>query len=422
MSNRRVCFLTFRETLDSAFSSACVNPAAELAACGYAASILSLASIGEFLKPTLRRRWLRLRQEAEARIDGPVWRLPTRSKAWESCHWDRVLISTAATILPRGPRRGIIYARASRSAVLALALRRQFPLTRVIYRVRGPEAAEYAFAAAHRGDDPVEMGRRASQLDRLQAESMRGADLVICISQVMRTWVLQTYNIAPEKILVVPCFCDCAHGAAEAYHRDDIRAALGFTRDDFVVAYSGSMVAWQLSTRALRILHLLAAAGTNVRFLGLTMHASSLFRRLREIGFPEARTRVLTVPHQELARYLAAADLGILGRGLFEGRSLVNEVSSPIKFGEYLAVGTPVVLSEGVGDFSELADRTGAGVVLPSGCDDATALDLLKRYVIAYLTDTAGIRSRCQDVARQNLDLRSWVRELAAAYERVSTK
>jgi glycosyltransferase involved in cell wall biosynthesis len=251
---------------------------------------------------------------------------------------------------------------------------------------------------------------------------MRGADLTICISQAMKKWALQTYDVTPERILVIPCFCDCAHGVAEARHRDEIRCSLNFSRDDFVVTYSGSMLGWQLSTRALRILHLLAKAGANVCFLGLTMHASSLHRRLTETGFPKDRTRVLTVSHREVAKYLAAADLGILGRSLFEGRTVVNEVSSPIKFGEYLAVGTPVVLSEGVGDFSELTVRERVGVVLPCACDDATAISLLNSHVTAYLGDTKGFRARCQNVAQQNLDLRSWVRALASAYERVSTE
>jgi hypothetical protein len=42
----------------------------------------------------------------------------------------------------------------------------------------------------------------------------------------------------------------------------------------------------------------------------------------------------------------------------------VNEVASPVKFGEYLASGLPVVMSAGIGDYSELVRRKKVGVIL----------------------------------------------------------
>ncbi len=248
---------------------------------------------------------------------------------------------------------------------------------------------------------------------------MRGADLVVCISNAMKTWACRTFGVSPAKTLVVPCFCDASHGAAEAVHRDRIRASLGYAPDDFVVAYCGSMISWQLPAKALVVLRLLESQGVKVHFMGLTMHTESLHERLRDVGFPPERSQVLSVEHREVARYLAAADLGILGRSLFTPSTLVNQVSSPIKFGKYLAAGTPVVLSDGVSDFAELTRSHRVGVVLPSTCDERSAVELLKSHIAQYLTDPTTYRARCQKVAREHLDIDHWVGQLAAAYDRL---
>jgi hypothetical protein len=149
------------------------------------------------------------------------------------------------------------------------------------------------------------------------------------------------------------------------------------------------------------------------------MHQESLRKELRDAGVSIEQTHILTVTHREVAKYLAAADLGILGRGLFEDMTLVNQVSSPIKFGEYLASGTPVVLSEGIGDFSNLAARERVGVVLPSNCDERTALALLRSHVESYRMSLTEFRARCQRVAREQLDIRRWVGTLMSGYERL---
>ena len=419
MTPQHVCFVTFRETLGPIFSSVYVNPAAQLAARGHGVSILCLSSLGEFVKPALRRRFSRLRQETERRSGCRIRRLPTGSKPWDDTWWDRAVINVAATTVPELYRSHIVHAGGARATLLALTLRTRLPNTRVVYHVWGPEAAEYVFAAEERGAPSLEIQDRARRLHDAQARAMRGADLVVCISNAMKEWACQTFGIRPAKIVVIPCFCDASYGAAESAHRDRIRKLLGYDESDFVVAYSGSMLSWQLPAKALVVLRLLERHGVTLHFLGLTMHASSLHQRLREAGFPSDRTRVLSVEHREVARYLAAADLGILGRNLFAPSMLVNRVSSPIKFGEYLASGTPVVISEGIGDFAALTQSHRVGVVIPSSSDERSAVELLKQHIADYATNRMSVRGRCRRVARTHLDIGHWVGELASAYQQL---
>jgi glycosyltransferase involved in cell wall biosynthesis len=130
---------------------------------------------------------------------------------------------------------------------------------------------------------------------------------------------------------------------------------------------------------------------------------------------PENRTRVLSVLHNEVPDYLAAADCGFLLRA----SSQVNRVASPVKFGEYLASGTPVIMSNGIGDYSELARRENVGVVLPTGPWSATAETALKTFIDAYRRDSASWRARCLRVAREHLDYNAYLPRIAERFLRL---
>jgi len=177
------------------------------------------------------------------------------------------------------------------------------------------------------------------------------------------------------------------------------------------------MLSWQLSPKAIRVLRLIEELGAQVKFLGLTMHVKSLERRVLESGFPPAQTHIVTVPHREVAGFLAAADLGILGRNLFEAPTLVSRVSSPIKFGEYLATGTPVVIGEGIGDFSALTRKHRLGVVVPESTADDVSKRVLQDHIAEYRDTPHTVRERCQRFAREYLDVRYWVANLDAIYQ-----
>ncbi len=144
MKPHQVCFVTFRETLGPIFSSVYVNPAAQLAGRGHDVSIVCLSSLGEFVKPALRQRFFRLQHETQQRYGYRIRRLPTGSKPWDEMWWDRALMRWAANTLPELYRSRIAHAGGARATILALALRKRLPKTRVVYHVWGPDAAEYS--------------------------------------------------------------------------------------------------------------------------------------------------------------------------------------------------------------------------------------------------------------------------------------
>jgi glycosyltransferase involved in cell wall biosynthesis len=86
----------------------------------------------------------------------------------------------------------------------------------------------------------------------------------------------------------------------------------------------------------------------------------------------------------------------------------VNQVASPTKFGEYLAAGLPVLLTEGIGDFSALVEKEGLGMIVPSSLLDTTeANDEELEQILQFLKQTVSgrdqMRRRCVHYARTEL-------------------
>ena len=72
---------------------------------------------------------------------------------------------------------------------------------------------------------------------------------------------------------------------------------------------------------------------------------------------------ILKVEHHEVPGYLSAADFAFSLH--LPGKT--KKYLSPIKNGEYWASGLPIVISEGIGDDSEIVAESGAGAILEFG-------------------------------------------------------
>ena len=83
-------------------------------------------------------------------------------------------------------------------------------------------------------------------------------------------------------------------------------------------------------------------------------------------------SEILSVGSDEVFNQLTSANFGLLLRE----NNIVNNVSSPLKFAEYLAAGMPVVVSEGVGDTEETIKRYKVGVVIKNNDYDSAIFQL----------------------------------------------
>lgn len=91
-----------------------------------------------------------------------------------------------------------------------------------------------------------------------------------------------------------------------------------------------------------------------------------------------------------------------------------NRGSAPIKVGEFLASGRPVVVNHGIGDLDSLLVENDCGVILES-----TGADSIDAAVseIERLVDDDGTPDRCRRLAEAHFDLDRGIDQVVAVYE-----
>jgi glycosyltransferase involved in cell wall biosynthesis len=129
----------------------------------------------------------------------------------------------------------------------------------------------------------------------------------------------------------------------------------------------------------------------------LTPHAvSEVQAKLERVGFGQGQYYITKSPHHEVPGYLSAADFAFAPIKPAPCRLYC----SPVKVGEYWACGLPVLLTEGVGDDSDIICREPAGgagfdLTVPESVPAALAR-------IAALIQEPGYRDRARGLAERH--------------------
>jgi glycosyltransferase involved in cell wall biosynthesis len=194
----------------------------------------------------------------------------------------------------------------------------------------------------------------------------------------------------------------------------EARAALGLAPDDKVLLSMGHTYTESLFA----LLDAYAAAretlpGLKLLFLG-KMHISDDFKaRMKpyEARFAPDIVKIGEKPPTDVPRYLAAADALLLPMD----DDPIEKARFPIRFGDYLASGVPVV-SNAVGEIKRIMESRDCGYTAPVG--NAAAFG---RAIVTALTDEAGRERKRENARRLIAEELNWpavAARLEAVYEK----
>jgi glycosyltransferase involved in cell wall biosynthesis len=127
-------------------------------------------------------------------------------------------------------------------------------------------------------------------------------------------------------------------------------------------------------------------------------------------GIDPAAIRIVSASRVEVPVYISMMDYGLF----FLKHAFSKKASSPVKQGELMAMGIPVICNAGVGDSDRIVQQYSAGILVheytPAGYQDAIArLD-------STLFDPALIREGSIDY----FDLQKGIESYARIYERLT--
>ncbi len=192
-------------------------------------------------------------------------------------------------------------------------------------------------------------------LKRLQF-AVGHSEMVTTVSEPLRQYLIQAVN-AGNDTTVVPC---CVKNTVSDTRRDKIRQQLNIG-DRTAILYLGGVHKNQY-LEELGIPFIQSALSQSNKYAGvfITQNKDKMMQLITKFSLDMERVRVISVPQAEVADYLTGMDIGLLLRA----PSKQNNFSQPVKFGEYLAAGIPVVLEEGTGDIAALLNKHKIGCVV----------------------------------------------------------
>lgn len=282
-------------------------------------------------------------------------------------------------------RRGTVLIGRNPMSLLCLAPAALWRTNRLVLDYRGLLSEEYVLQRKI-----TQRGWMHRLLRRLEGWAVRRADLILCVSERLSRRARRWRPGSAGKALVVPCCYDPQLAKRDDRRVQQLRQEFGLDpHRDFVLTYAGSLSAWNRPEAILAVFRGFRAIHPRTRLLVLSGDLPAA--QLTFGGEPGVILR--TVPHGEIQNSLAVADLGLLLRE----RNSVNRVASPVKFAEYLACGLPVLISPGVGDFTDFVRAEQVGYVLEPGLSLAWVVSEIR-------SNRSAFRARCQEVAARSFD------------------
>ncbi len=247
-------------------------------------------------------------------------------------------------------------------------------------------------------DKPVTglLRRRADQILRY---NMNAADCVICVTQAGRQRLFNTWNVPAEKILVFPNAVDVDRFRPDPKAGAQVRADLGLGGEP-VVIFVGNFFHWHDVSTLLKAFALCLKACLEARLVlvGDGDRRAQMAELASSLGLDHAVIFTGLLPHAEVSRYIAAADVAVVPYPPMEQEMWL----SPLKLFEYMSCGKAVVASA-VGQIVDMIREGENGLLVPPGDASAMAVALTK------LLRDAPARAALGRQARQDaLNKMSW--------------
>jgi glycosyltransferase involved in cell wall biosynthesis len=345
---------------------------------------------GEFLKPLVINQVFE-RAHSQASIDGPS--KPISVSVW-ILEPMRIFLSRSAISYVKQLRRQFpnikiqIFGGVNRLGNFPMKYFLLFALFKkrgahVIFHCRGescfellknlvPENALYRFLLDIRGYWPLEF---LSQYDVFLPEkadpflestytNVRGrldntitsAHGIFTVSNPLKKFLINEHSISSE-VVVVPC---CVEKIFDLSKRGFIRNQLGISEKNAFL-YLGSVTRYQhIEDLVLPFMLALTKVSTRNVAVLLTQDIEAMNSLVNQFDFPKEQVLVMSVPKSQINIFTSAMDAGLLLRV----PSLLNSFAQPVKFGEYLANGLPVIVEKGTGEIEDFIKHYGIGKVV----------------------------------------------------------
>lgn len=200
-------------------------------------------------------------------------------------------------------------------------------------------------------------------------------------SNIIHSW--KGFENIPIK--VIPCCADLNFFKSENISDEKLvswREKLNISKSDFLLSYLGSLGTWYLSDEMLGFFKRLLHSYPNAKFLFITPDSQeSIVQLAQKHCIPIESLRIIQAKRSEVPELLKLSHISIF----FIKPVYSKKASSPVKMGEILSMGIPVIANCGVGDVDYIIEDTNCGVLVEDFNENSYDIAIKKMVeVISY--------------------------------------
>ncbi|MBL7951202.1 MAG: glycosyltransferase [Flavobacteriales bacterium] len=234
--------------------------------------------------------------------------------------------------------------------------------------------------------------------ERLQS---RRAQVHIAAAEGMRHYALEKYGADCPRFFVKPACVDLERFSWKNRKRSEVLDRLGLSQE-LVAVYAGKFGGIYLDREVFSFLRVAREHwGERLHVVLLTAHsAADLEPFMRAEGLEASMFTILFVDHKEVPDLMGVADFA-----LTPVRPVpTKRYCTPIKDGEYWALGLPVVITPDISDDSLIIARSNAGVVL-EGLEREHFQQAVKRLDVLLAEGAGMLYGRIRPLAEKYRDI-----------------
>lgn len=167
-----------------------------------------------------------------------------------------------------------------------------------------------------------------------------------------------------KDISVIPC---CVNTdlfnpeVIDAQKTFETKQKLGIAEADFILGYVGSLGTWYMLPEMMELYANLRKNKQHPVFLFVSKEApENIYKQALKYKVPKEEIVLTSCLHHEVPVYVSTFDLSVF----FILPAYSKKASSPVKQGELMAMGIPLICNAGVGDTDKIITEAQAGIVL----------------------------------------------------------
>ncbi|MBU0647964.1 glycosyltransferase [Patescibacteria group bacterium] len=265
---------------------------------------------------------------------------------------------------------GIIHAQSLYACYMAIWAKQKFPHLKVIFDMHGLAAAESKVS-----NHNLLVGLANRYIEQI---CLHKSDHIITTSNGLLDYIKKNYiNISPDQISVLPCLTTIKSSTD--------RPKLKLPTKQFIACYLGGVQPWQGLPDVVNFVK-----KHHLYLLCITNQPEHINPHLQPLAADQYQ--IISIAHDQVQDYLSLCDFGLLLRPA----DLLNQISFPTKFAEYLSAGLLVIHNGTIHDINQIiTSNPKLGINISK--------KKFSKFLSLYKKNQAPYRQTTKKFAQQNL-------------------